>query len=393
MTLNELGEYIDTLNKPLSQEDLLEVCRRHKECVAQKDKSWAWLAGKVNYPNGENLRNWYKRHKNDVMKTDKDVRSKDDIEKEILYKERQKNQDVLNSYRRSLRDEARVESFVEALKTSVGALGKLPVIKYTPTSKACENEAIMMFSDLHLGADCSNFYNKYNVDIARKRVKKYTHDVIEYCHANNVKRLDFLNMGDLIHGLIHTSARIESTLDVTEQIITASEILAECLNELQEACEEVVYRSVVDNHSRAIANKDESIEKENFSRIIDWFLKERLKDTKIIFANDNLDMGIGKFTLMNGKNVMFAHGHNDTINRSYQNFTGATEQFIHYILLAHYHSEKCKNFQNARVIVNGSIVGTEDYALSKRLFSKPSQKLLVFDKDNLLDISINLDIM
>ena len=50
-----------------------------------------------------------------------------------------------------------------------------------------------------------------------------------------------------------------------------------------------------------------------------------------------------------------------------------------------------KSYQNARVIVNGSIVGTDSYALSKRLFSKPSQVMLVFDEDNTISISINLE--
>ena len=45
-----------------------------------------------------------------------------------------------------------------------------------------------------------------------------------------------------------------------------------------------------------------------------------------------------------------------------------------------------------RVFCNGSIVGTDDYAASKRLYTKPSQMLLVFDGDNVVHYSINLDI-
>ena len=89
---------------------------------------------------------------------------------------------------------------------------------------------------------------------------------------------------------------------------------------------------------------------------------------------------------------MFAHGHNDNPNRIFQSFIGATEEYIHYVLLGHYHNEKVKNFQNMRVFINGSIVGTDDYAASKRLYTKPSQMLLVFDADNVIHYSINLDI-
>ena len=55
-------------------------------------------------------------------------------------------------------------------------------------------------------------------------------------------------------------------------------------------------------------------------------------------------------------------------------------------------SEKTKTFNGLKVIVNGSIVGTEQYALSKRLFSEPSQTLLIFNGNNLINVSINLSI-
>ena len=174
--------------------------------------------------------------------------------------------------------------------------------------------------------------------------------------------------------------------------MNASEILAGILNSLQDVAPEVFYRSCTDNHSRAIANKHEAIEKENYYRLIDWYIQERLKNTNIVFKNDNLSNEIGKFDLLNGKKVMFSHGHNDVPNKIFQSFIGATEEYIHYVLLGHYHNEKVKNFQNMRVFINGSIVGTDDYAASKRLYTKPSQMLLVFDDDNVVHYSINLDI-
>ena len=44
----------------------------------------------------------------------------------------------------------------------------------------------------------------------------------------------------------------------------------------------------------------------------------------------------------------------------------------------------------AKVIVNGSICGTEGYAFSKRLFGEPEQTLLLFDGENLITFNINL---
>ena len=44
------------------------------------------------------------------------------------------------------------------------------------------------------------------------------------------------------------------------------------------------------------------------------------------------------------------------------------------------------------IIINGSIVGTEQYANSIRAYSRPSQTLLVFDNDNLIIHKIDLSI-
>lgn len=311
------------------------------------------------------------------------------------YIEKTKYRNILNDYRKLLRDEARVQTFKEDI---IKAINNLPPLKVDKEVKdinkdKCDSEAILMLSDLHIGVKCDNFYNKFNLNIAKNRCKKLVSDVRNYCLREKVKVLHIVNLGDMIHGIIHTNARIEQEMDITQQIINASELISNIINELSTCAPIVNYRSCLDNHSRIIANLREHIEVESFSKLIDWYVEERLKNSKVKFIHDNIDDGIGMFNLeLNDKKVVFAHGHQDPTNSALQHFIGITEEFIHYVLLAHEHSEKVKVYQNVRVITNGSIVGTEQYALSKRLFNKPSQTLLIFNKDNLLNISINLDI-
>ena len=45
-----------------------------------------------------------------------------------------------------------------------------------------------------------------------------------------------------------------------------------------------------------------------------------------------------------------------------------------------------------RVYINGSICGTDPYADSIHKYTKPKQTLLIFDGDNVLNFSIDLDI-
>lgn len=254
------------------------------------------------------------------------------------------------------------------------------------------HEAVLLLSDLHIGVDCNNFYNTYNVEVAKERLNRLADYTIIYCNTHKVNKLNILNLGDLIHGVLHVSARVEQQMDVISQVMTASELISQFLIKVLNNvnCNHIVYRSCSDNHARLIADKTQHIEKENLGKLIDWYIEERLHNTGIVFAKDNLDYSLGYFTLLNGKKCVFAHGHLDSIDKSLQNFVGATKQFIDYGFLSHYHSEKVKTFQGYTVFVNGSVVGTEQYALSKRLFSAPSQKLIIFEDGNVLDISIDL---
>lgn len=405
MDKTEFYNYIKSFNKKpgtYTEDEIYKIGVAHKQLL-KEEKCWEDVANYIGWSGtGEQLRGRinYLMKKEGVLPTNNKVLSDktvEDIEdndlialKQDLMKQQQKTRDEWTAYRRLIRNDARTEIFIDAIKDTVGQLNSLPKLYYRGSKQELHNEAILMVSDLHIGVECDNFYNKYNTEIAMARVNKLVNETIKYCKLHKVVRLNVCNLGDLVHGLIHTSARVEQELDVTKQVMVAAEILANALNGLQEAAPEIIYRSVIDNHSRAISDKEDSIEAENFGRIIDWFVKERLKDTSIIFGCDNIDLGIGKFDLMNDKKVMFAHGHQDNINTVFQHFVGATREFIDFVLLAHYHSEKMKSFQGFRVVVNGSVVGTEQYALGKRLFGDPSQTLLIFEDDNIINISINL---
>jgi hypothetical protein len=250
----------------------------------------------------------------------------------------------------------------------------------------------MLISDMHIGLEVNNFFNVYNTEIAKRRVAKYVEETIRICKKNNVKRLNILNLGDLINGNLRVTARIENNQDVIEQVMTASEIMSEALNKLQEAAPEVIYRSCSDNHSRVTPNFKDNIEKENYFRLIDFYLEARLKDSNIQFTHDNLDVDLGLFELMNGKKMMFAHGHRENINTIIQGFMGAIRGYVDYVCVAHFHETKMKSFQGAKVFVNSSICGSDDYAQSKRLYGVAEQTLIIFENGVESINHINLDI-
>lgn len=395
--LEELALRKDSIK---TEEDLLQLCKMHKE-IPCKDRSWEYLKNEVGWDgSAESLRSWANRR----LPKDKVESGEPESPNEVklnadLYKEKTNIRDTFNAYRRTLRDEARIEDLKNSLIEAAKQFAELPDCLFDVSATESANiefnakkEAVLLLSDLHIGVDCDNFYNKYNTVIAKERLSKLLKETIEKCHRNDVEILHVLNLGDMINGLIHTNARLEQQLDVAEQIIVASELLANFMNEVQKAAPVVTYRSVYDNHSRAIANKNEHIEKEQFSKLIDWYVKERLSNTAIRFIDNEIDGGIGSLKLKNGKKIIFAHGHQDGINSGWQNFIGLTKEWVDYIILAHYHNAKEKTYNGSVVFVNGSIVGTEQYAFGKRLFSNPSQKLIIFEEDSGTYLDINIDV-
>ena len=183
------------------------------------------------------------------------------------YIEQQKVRDWYNAYRRDLREEGRIENLKDEIRQAAEKFSAMEPSYFKAESYNVDNneglvEAVLLLSDLHIGVECANYYNTYNTKVALERLTTLANNTIKYCKRNNVSTLHVLNLGDMIQGLIHTNARIEAQLDVAEQIIVAGEIVASFLNKIKEAAPHITYRSVFDNHSRAMADKNQHIEKE-----------------------------------------------------------------------------------------------------------------------------------
>lgn len=369
--------------------EILQPLDRNGEPMKKGDTFRQWIKSR-RYKNEEMIHNDHMlsgQNINDISFAE--FEEKTEKLKQDLYKQEVKTRDERNSYRRTLRDEARIEKMKSLISDSIAGLKNLEDITYEGNPDESV-EAVMLLSDMHVGMQINNFANFYNVTVARKRMMAYVDETIRICQESGVQRLNVCNLGDMIHGLIHITARLEEEEEFVEQIMIAAEIIAEALNKLQEAAPEVIYRSVTDNHGRVIANYKEHIEKENITRLIDFYVKPRLKDTNVIFAEDNLDWDISMFDLLNGKTMICSHGHRDNINTILQGYAGAVRKYVDYVCVGHYHASKMKSFQGAKVFVNGSLCGVDSYAQSRRLFDDPEQTLLVFRGDTLSQHLINL---
>lgn len=406
MTREQIIEKIKTFaHADLSKDEFFELGKMHRELpVSLRD--WTWLAEVTGWKkSAEAYRCFVKGRlaKLGELKQEQPIEETSDSIDELvqarqnLFKERQKLRDERTCYNRTLRNESRIEILKDYIKDVADKYFNIKEVNFNKAKAyECEemNEAVYGFADLHLGMETNNYVNEYNYDVARQRVKRLAHDIVDYCRTHSVYTLHFINMGDLISGVIHPTIRLEQEFDVVEQTMRAGEMTAELVSYLASQIPQVTYRSVVDNHSRMIADKNEHIEIENLNKIIDWFVQERLHNVKnVTFCNDNLDIGVGKIKLRDNKNFIFMHGHQDRKSSIVQDMMGLTREFPDYVLMAHYHNSAEHTFQGAKVYITGSIVGTDTYAFNKRLFGQPEQKLLIFDyqHDNVLDINIRLN--
>ena len=317
---------------------------------------------------------------------DEDIIQTLEERKAELYKQQVKYQDVMRQYRSTLRDEARIEVLIDAIKNTVVKMPEYHIKNNYGVFGT--NEAVLCLSDWHTGAYVRNFYNEYDLKIQEDRLKKLTEKTIQYCVRNNVSKLNICNLNDLIEGNIHVTTRIESEINVIQQVMQCAEYLCKLLVDLNNEIPTIVYRSVLDNHSR-VNDRKEHIEKESFSKLVDWYLVERLKHTNVIIESNKIDDNIGYFKLGNGKNFMFEHGHLGSVNSKFQELAFSTNIIPDYIALGHVHHVATKEFQGKKMFVCGTLKGSDEYSTSKRLFSKPSQTMIIFEDDDDIRIDIN----
>ena len=257
----------------------------------------------------------------------------------------------------------------------------LPIPSRSKNDYQAEEAGILLLSDWHYGIECDNYYNKFNPDICKERLRMLLDEVKFRAAEHSLDELVVLNLSDLIAGRIHTTIRIQSRIDVITQTLHVAELLAEFLSELSEVVD-VRYYDCLDNHSRLEPNKHESLNLESLVRIIPWHLKARLKDNNCISICDNT-YGPDIITCsVLGHNVIGVHGDNDKPATALDKLTLMTHKHYDLLCTAHLHHFNADEKNQSLIISNGSLMGVDSYAEQLRLTSDPSQTLIIATREN-----------
>ena len=189
-----------------------------------------------------------------------------------IQQERQRFFDQRREFNKLLAQEGRKEHIYESLANAANHLaasvGVVFSDRYYNAEASSDDEAVLVFSDWHYGMKTSNVFNSYNTEICKQRVANTVNAAIARVQLHGCRKLHIVILGDLVHGAIHSSARVASEELTCEQLMQASEILAQAIMKLSQYVEETFVYMTYGNHARTVQNKHDSIHRDNLERIV-----------------------------------------------------------------------------------------------------------------------------
>lgn len=313
--------------------------------------------------------------------------SNDDIIKE--YNEKIKEleiakiqfQDQKREYRNILRADAKLKHIHNTIKEEIHKVNRNNPLNYGETEKIQgNNHAVLLLSDWHIGLEVDNHWNKFNIGVAQNRIQELLNKTITYCKRHEVNTIHLELLGDLINGIIHLTTRISNEEDVIRQVMITSEILSNFINELSKHIENVKVYSTIGNHGRVSANIKESLDVENFEKLIPWYCSARIDKGNVEFIESDIDDSILVYKFLN-ETIFSIHGNHDKLTSVVNDLSKMLRIFPTSVHLGHLHHHYEKEEYDMEVVVNGSLSGTDDYAKNIRKSGRPMQKLMIYNAE------------
>ncbi|MBQ0090708.1 MAG: hypothetical protein KBT27_15385 [Prevotellaceae bacterium] len=366
-------------------------------CSMKEQEGWTWrdIADILNEVLGHNYGESAYRKKfqqfnrmlndmDNVIFSDDEYLKQIRTEKEELFKAKKQFQDQRREYNKILTMDARSDHLVEELIKVAQSLNvKKQIGNNFDIYFDANNDAVLCLTDWHFGMVTDNIWNKFNVDICIERINTLCEKSKAYLRLHNVNKLHVLLLGDFIHGAIHSTARVASEEETSDQLMHVSELIAELVDELSSSVNEVYVYSTYGNHARTVQDKKESVHSDNMEKIISWWLTWRLKDSnKIHIMNNNYY----EFIYLNvlGHEIIGVHGDLDnfkTIGIDMHTLFHKQYGFdIEYVFSGDKHHMNELDPYGIECTLVRSLCGSDEYANNKRLYSKAGQTLCIFNK-------------
>lgn len=308
-----------------------------------------------------------------------------------MRKEKIKLSDARVEYNRLIRQEARKESYADMVKRIICENVEPINIPVHYTLFNSSTDLLCHLTDVHCGIEIHNWKNDFDEDILKKRIEKFTSDILDIRGMHESENC-YLVIGEILSGIIHNNLRLQNNMDLMEQFKFVSELISAMLIRMANHFNHIYVYTTPGNHSRISPKKEDALDGENMDILLPFYLKARMQNIKNITICDNtIEPEIAMFNIR-GNNVFAAHGHKDSPSSVVQNFTMMFNIKPDIVLLGHRHTNGLTTVYDTKVIESGCCSGSDNYAVSIRKVNKPEQTVSVIGNNGLICLyDIQLD--
>lgn len=308
------------------------------------------------------------------------------IEKDEIFKERQKLRDEKNEYARWKREEARDEYICEKIADAIQALQPLEVPKAIAYESTGTQDAILCFGDTHYGIEFSikglygEVINEYNPEIFEDRMQILFSKVADVIKKNKLKRLTILSLGDEIDGMLRVSQLMKLRYGVVESSIRYADYISNWFNELSKLVH-IDFYSTKGNHCdlRLLGEPKGTFKDENMTFVINEFIKIRLQHNPNFTFHEN-ETGLIYFNAQ-GYNVLGMHGEVKDMENALYRFSNKYKAPIDILVGAHKHHYNAKTVgRYTEAISVPSVMGVDPFAMDIGKTSHPGALLFVVEQ-------------
>lgn len=309
---------------------------------------------------------------------------------------------------------------IEDLKGEIERVAAFPPARVRPVTigkkKRPRESAVLLLSDIHLGEIVKNEetagLGEYNIRIALDRLWSIQESVIDISQrilgdAYNFDELVILGLGDWVSGYIHPDLYRTNELPVVEQSYLLAYVIAQIIQKFAQVFPKIRVRALSGNHSRL---QEKIVSKE---RWVTWdyntalFLKEMLRQQRNVEVTplksfiDFIRIKGHTFAILHGDEIRAGgvtpyygisramyrlmaieeREFRDSLrelkskgainNKTFLQELQALKYLVDYTILAHFH--EFSELLGGSIIINGSVIGPNEYSLSKSLGGPPSQ--------------------
>lgn len=178
-----------------------------------------------------------------------DINPELDAKIQEMRKEKIKLSDARVEYNRLIRQEARKESYLDMVRKIISeevAPMNIP-IHYNLFNSS--TDLLCHFTDIHTGIEIHNWKNNFDQDELKKRIEKYTSDILDIRGLHESENC-YLVIGEILSGLIHNNLRLQNNMDLIEQFKYISELISAMLYRMANHFNHIYVYVTPGNHSR-----------------------------------------------------------------------------------------------------------------------------------------------